>query len=137
MRGERAQDGPAHFADHGAGSLTLLIHMQHHATYIAPSRRWRGERSDLAEGCAAKLAPLLTTRYIFALTNPTQGDDTLNPQGPLATLWAGAGLSAFYLALIWLNTLLGLFLTPLFLIPITWFIGGKKKVAPTYSSPPE
>ncbi|MEJ7808881.1 MAG: hypothetical protein WKG32_00545 [Gemmatimonadaceae bacterium] len=61
----------------------------------------------------------------------------MNPQGPLATLWAGAGLSAFYLALIWLNTLLGLFLTPLFLIPITWFIGGKKKIAPPYSSPPE
>lgn len=27
---------------------------------------------------------------------------------------------AFYLALIWLNTLLGIFLTPLFIIPGTW-----------------
>jgi hypothetical protein len=41
--------------------------------------------------------------------------------GPLGTLWVGSGLIAFYLALIWLNSLLGLFLTPLFLIPLTWF----------------
>jgi hypothetical protein len=40
--------------------------------------------------------------------------------GPLGTLWAGSGLIAFYIALIWLNTLLGLFLTPLFIIPLTW-----------------
>jgi hypothetical protein len=38
----------------------------------------------------------------------------------LGTLWAGSGLIAFYIALIWLNSLLGLFLTPLFLIPLTW-----------------
>ncbi len=36
-------------------------------------------------------------------------------------------MSAFYIALIWLNTLLAIFLTPLFIIPITWFIGGKRK----------
>jgi len=29
-------------------------------------------------------------------------------------------MCAFYLALIWINSLLGLFLTPLFLIPLTW-----------------
>jgi len=32
------------------------------------------------------------------------------------------GLGAFYIALIWLNTLLGFFLTPLFLIPQTWLM---------------
>ena len=42
-------------------------------------------------------------------------------QGPLAVIWVSAGLIAFYLALIWINSLLGLFLTPLFLIPLTWF----------------
>jgi len=31
-------------------------------------------------------------------------------------------LIGFYLALIWLNTLLGIFLTPLFLIPGTWLM---------------
>jgi len=31
-------------------------------------------------------------------------------------------LGAFYIALIWLNTLLGFFLTPLFLIPQTWLM---------------
>jgi len=30
------------------------------------------------------------------------------------------GLIAFYIALIWLNSLLGLFLTPLFIVPLTW-----------------
>jgi predicted Na+-dependent transporter len=41
-------------------------------------------------------------------------------QGPLAVIWVAAGLIAFYIALIWINTLLGLFLTPLFIIPLTW-----------------
>jgi hypothetical protein len=42
-------------------------------------------------------------------------------QGPLALIWVAAGLIAFYIALIWINSLLGLFLTPLFIIPLTWF----------------
>ena len=40
--------------------------------------------------------------------------------GPLGTLFAGLGLGAFYTALIWINMLLGVFLTPLFLVPLTW-----------------
>jgi hypothetical protein len=40
--------------------------------------------------------------------------------GPLGILVAGLGLGAFYTALIWVNTLLGLFLTPLFIMPMTW-----------------
>jgi predicted Na+-dependent transporter len=43
-------------------------------------------------------------------------------QGPLATLWVSFGLIAFYIALIWINTLLGVFLTPLFIIPGTWLM---------------
>jgi hypothetical protein len=42
--------------------------------------------------------------------------------GPLGTLWVGLALGAFYIALIWLNTLLGFFLTPLFVIPQTWLM---------------
>ena len=34
----------------------------------------------------------------------------------LGTLWAGLGLGGFYIALIWVNTLLGMVLTPLFLL---------------------
>jgi hypothetical protein len=41
-------------------------------------------------------------------------------QGPLAVIWVAVGLIAFYIALIWINSLLGLFLTPLFIIPLTW-----------------
>ena len=40
--------------------------------------------------------------------------------GPLGTLLAGLGLGAFYAALLWINVLLGVFLTPLFLVPLTW-----------------
>jgi hypothetical protein len=43
-------------------------------------------------------------------------------------------MTAYYLALVWINTLLGLFLTPLFLIPMTWlqdrFLGGRRAPAP-------
>jgi hypothetical protein len=42
--------------------------------------------------------------------------------GPLGTLWVSFGLIAFYIALVWLNALLGIFLTPLFLIPGTWLM---------------
>jgi uncharacterized membrane protein len=48
-------------------------------------------------------------------------------QGPLAVIWVAVGLIGFYLALIWINSLLGLFLTPLFLIPLTWFQDRMKK----------
>ena len=44
----------------------------------------------------------------------------METQGPLAVIWVAVGLIGFYLALIWINSLLGLFLTPLFLIPLTW-----------------
>ena len=44
----------------------------------------------------------------------------METHGPLGTLITGLGLGAFFLALIWVNLLLGHFLTPLFLIPLTW-----------------
>jgi hypothetical protein len=34
--------------------------------------------------------------------------------GPLGTIWVSLGLCAFYIALIWINSLLGLMITPLF-----------------------
>jgi hypothetical protein len=46
----------------------------------------------------------------------------METHGPLGTLWVSFGLIGFYLALIWLNTLLGIFLTPLFMIPGTWLM---------------
>jgi hypothetical protein len=54
--------------------------------------------------------------------------------GPFGTLWVGLGLGCFYIALIWLNTLLGFFLTPLFVIPATWLqdrLGTGRKRAPS------
>ena len=38
------------------------------------------------------------------------------------TLWSGLGMGAYYMALLWINLLLGVFLTPLFLIPGTWLL---------------
>ena len=46
----------------------------------------------------------------------------MQSQGPLGILWVGIGLCCFYIALVWLNTLLGFFLTPLFIIPQTWLM---------------
>jgi hypothetical protein len=46
----------------------------------------------------------------------------LESHGPLGTLWVGIGLGLFYIALIWLNTLLGFVLTPLFIVPATWLM---------------
>lgn len=40
--------------------------------------------------------------------------------GPLGTLIAGLGMCAFYVALLWINALLATFLTPLFIVPLTW-----------------
>ena len=51
----------------------------------------------------------------------------METHGPLGTLWVSIGLIAFYIALTWLNSLLGLFLTPLFLIPGTWVLDRLKK----------
>jgi hypothetical protein len=53
--------------------------------------------------------------------------------GPLGTVWAGIGLACFYVALIWVNALLGHMLAPLFLIPVTWILdkfGITKKSGP-------
>ena len=51
----------------------------------------------------------------------------METHGPLGTLWVSFGLIAFYMALIWLNTALGFFLTPLFIIPATWLIDWRKR----------
>lgn len=40
----------------------------------------------------------------------------------LGTLWAGFGMSAYYIALLWINILLAAIITSLFLIPGTWLL---------------
>ena len=55
----------------------------------------------------------------------------METHGPLGTLWVGLGLCAFYIALVWINTLLGFVLTPLFIVPLTWLlekVSGKARV---------
>jgi hypothetical protein len=60
---------------------------------------------------------------IYLLT----GEFRLETHGPLGTLWVSLGLIAFYIALTWLNALLGLFLTPLFIVPGTWLLDWMKR----------
>jgi len=36
-------------------------------------------------------------------------------------------MTAYWMALIWINILLGLFLTPLFMIPMTWLQDAARK----------
>ena len=40
--------------------------------------------------------------------------------GPLGTLIAGLGMGAYYVGLTWIYMLLGIVLTPFFIIPLTW-----------------
>ena len=43
----------------------------------------------------------------------------MESHGTLGTIWASFGMTAYYMALTWINILLGLFLSPLFVIPLT------------------
>jgi hypothetical protein len=44
----------------------------------------------------------------------------MEQHGVPGTIWASFGMTAYYMALIWINILLGLFLSPLFMIPLSW-----------------
>lgn len=75
--------------------------------------------------------PGYTSRVAF----PLSGANRLETHGPLGTLWISIGLGCFYIALIWLNTLLGFFLTPLFVIPATWLTDKMPSRSKSSSSP--
>jgi hypothetical protein len=51
----------------------------------------------------------------------------LETHGPFGILWVGLGLCAFYIALVWINTLLGFLLTPLFVLPATRLVDSLNK----------
>ncbi len=57
-----------------------------------------------------------------------QGHLGVEAHGPLGTLWASLGLIAFYIGLLWLNSLLGLMLTPLFTLPATRLLDWVKRM---------
>ncbi len=56
----------------------------------------------------------------------------METHGPLGVIWVSIGLSAFYVALIWINSLLGIVLTPLFVLLLNglWNMIFGKKAAP-------
>src|SRR4051812_23157105 len=73
--------------------------------------------SDASTGVFAMVVLI----YLFT------GESRLETHGPLGTLWVSLGLISFYIALIWLNSLLGMFLTPLFIVPGTWLLDWMKR----------
>ena len=81
---------------------------------------------------APALARPSPRRYVFPCCSAFTpfGATPLETHGPFGTLWVGLGLCAFYIALVWINTLLGFFLTPLFIVPATWLMDKVKGKAP-------
>jgi hypothetical protein len=87
-------------------------------------------------------APTITDKCVALWIGPGRGtifsahphsrrsETPLETHGPLGTLWVGLGLCAFYIALVWINTLLGFVLTPLFIVPATWLMDKVKGKAP-------
>lgn len=59
-------------------------------------------------------------------TTTHDDEELVQDNGAFGMLWAGLGMGAYYTALIWINVLLVSFLTPLFIIPLTWLQDGKK-----------
>ena len=97
-------------------------------TAVSTGRPVAPESSALASTVSSKVARLNRGRLLFRERTPSGAP--VESQGPLAILWVGIGLCCFYIALVWLNTLLGFFLTPLFIIPATWlmdFMKGRKQ----------
>ncbi len=52
---------------------------------------------------------------------------TVESHSTLGTIWASLGMTAYWMGLLWLNILLGSFLSPLFTIPVTWVQDALKK----------
>ncbi len=50
----------------------------------------------------------------------------LETHGPLGTLWVSLGLICFYIALIWINSLLALLVNSMFAVPSTWLMDALK-----------
>ena len=72
-------------------------------------------RPLVADGARRYLPAVLLNRF-----DPSYRSVYLETHGPLGTLWVGLGLCCFYIALVWINSLLGIVLTPLFIVPLTW-----------------
>ena len=88
----------------------------------ACSQLWSAAPTALSScGASTPATVMVVLIYLFA------GEFRLETHGPLGTLWVSFGLIAFYIALIWLNSLLGMFLTPLFIVPGTWLLDWLKR----------
>ena len=51
---------------------------------------------------------------IDSAVNAHSTRNSVETHGPLGVIWVSVGLVCFYIALIWINSLLGLMITPLF-----------------------
>lgn len=94
-------------------------------TIGAPAPR----RQSIGAGLPLPLAGRLhySSRRTLCACPLIVGDLHVEHHGLFGTIWASLGMTAYYMALTWINILLGLFLTPLFLIPVTWLQDRKAK----------
>jgi apolipoprotein N-acyltransferase len=84
--------------------------------------------ASAASTAASTSAPSTREIAMILLIYLFTGEFRLETHGPLGTLWVSIGLIAFYFALIWLNTLLGFFLTPILTgIPLSWLLDWRKR----------
>lgn len=66
-------------------------------------------------------------RTLKRAVNEHSTRNSVETHGPLGVIWVSLGLVAFYIALIWINSLLGLMITPLFTLLATRLFDRKPK----------
>ncbi len=47
--------------------------------------------------------------------------------GALGTIWASFGMTAYFMAIMWISTLLSLMLSPLMMMPLSWIQDWRKR----------
>ena len=94
------------------------------------SKKYTREAPCAATSARPLVRPRASDYLLRAHPHQRCSENPLETHGPLGTLWVGLGLCAFYIALVWINTLLGFLLTPLFVVPSTWLMDKMKGKAP-------
>jgi len=120
---QRHRVEPAGYGEHNPltaseGSLDRAFHERDHRVGVRHSEKIVAARRPVA---SRRLLNYTVLRSRKSHTRHSRSP-RLETHGPLGTLWVSIALGCFYIALVWVNTLLGFFLTPLFVIPMTWVL---------------
>jgi hypothetical protein len=107
-----------------ASSSTIESRPPETASKYRPGRaartaeRTRSSAASLCVVTTLKYHALAGTTFVRGTSRSTALESSFG--GPLGTLIAGLGMGAYYIGLTWINVLLGVVLTPFFIIPLTW-----------------